>query len=166
MSEMKTIEIEARNLRRGDRIVERRPQDPTLIREVAKVSSHLGGRELFLEFKGGSPGLVVRLGHVFDVEEASRESAGAGEALSKVAAGEREIAAGDGVVTLDREGRVEGEGVLRDVFDGDIAEVEVRARKWITLPLDRIAHPDSPYAEAHVAGGDEGVGSVEGPERG
>jgi hypothetical protein len=51
------------------------------------------------------------------------------------------------VVILDGHGGIEKEGVLRDVFDGDVAEVQV-GRRWITVPLDRVAHPDSPAAEA------------------
>jgi hypothetical protein len=148
MAKMKTIEIPARGIRRGDRVVERRPQDSTLVREVAKVSAHLGGREVLLEFKGGGPGLIVRPDHMLKVEEANRaERVGTIKVYSKVASDAREIAAADDVVVLDGAGGIAHEGVLRDVFDGDMAEVQV-GRRWLTVPLDRVAHPDSPAAEA------------------
>lgn len=145
---MKTIEIPARSIRRGDRLVERRPQDSTLVREVAKVSAHLGGRELCLEFKEGGPGLIVRPDHLLKVEEAGREArVGVINIYSTVAPDAREIAAGDDVVILDDDGGIAKEGVLRDVFDRDLAEVQV-GRRWFTAPLDHVAHPDSPAAEA------------------
>lgn len=151
---MKTIEIPARSIRRGDRLVERRAQDATLVREVANVSAHLGGRELCLEFKGGGPGLIVRPDHLLKVEEAGREArVGVINIYSKVAPDAREIAAGDDVVILDDDGGISDEGVLRDVFDRDLAEVQV-GRRWITVPLDHIAHPDSPAAEACARLGD------------
>jgi hypothetical protein len=148
MAKMKTIEIPARSVRPGDRVVERRPEDGTLVREVDKVSAHLGGREVFLGFKGEVPGLIVRRDHMLKVEKAARaERVGTIKVYSKVAPDAREIGAGDDVVILDDDGGIEKEGVLRDVLDGGMAEVQI-GRRWITVQLDRVAHPDSPAAEA------------------
>jgi hypothetical protein len=153
---MKTIEIEAREIRRGDRVVDKGPHDTTRSREVEKVAAHLGGRELALEFKGG-PVLIVRPDHTLKVEEedrAARTEAYAG--YSKVAPDADEIGAGDDVVVLDGDGGISDEGVLRDVEDGR-ATVQV-GRVWKTVPLGAVAHPDSPQAEAcaRFGGGDDG----------
>lgn len=155
-----TIEMPAGDVRPGDRLIRRGSQDePPSAREIAKISAHLGGRERCLEFDDGGPGLIVRPDHILDIEEgeagrAARRSAQ--EARSRVAPDCREIEAGDEVVVLDGEGGIASDGVLCNVFDGDTAEVRIRDRRWIMVPLERVAHPDSPQGEAcaTAAGGD------------
>ncbi len=154
-----TTEIPAGDVRPGDRLIRRGSQDePASDREIAKISAHLGGRERCLEFNDGGPGLIVRPDHILDIEEGeaahvARRSAN--EAYLRIAPGAREIEAGDDIVVLDGAGGIDTKGVLRDVFDGDTAEVQTGYANWIMVPLDRIAHPDSPQAEACGVFGDE-----------
>jgi hypothetical protein len=155
---MKTIEIPARDIHPGDRLIRHGSQGRSPAREVAKLSAHLGGRERLLEFKDGGPGLVVKPDHCLTVEEGRAGRAArsaAGEAYARIGPGAREIEAGDDVVVLDGAGGIANQGVLRDVFDGDRAEVQTGTRKWIMVPLDRLAHPDSPQGEACAMSGAE-----------
>ncbi len=154
---MKTIEIPARDVHPGDRLIRPGSQDGPSAREVARMSAHLGGRERYLEFEDGGPGLVVKPDHCLTVEEGPAGRAArraAGEAYTRIGPGAREIEAGDEVVVLDGEGGIASDGVLCDVFDGDTAEVRIRSRKWIMVPLERVAHPDSPQGEACAMSGD------------
>ncbi|MGH2940088.1 MAG: hypothetical protein ACRDPE_18415 [Solirubrobacterales bacterium] len=114
---MKTIEVEARRIRRGDRVVDKGPDDATRIREVERVAAHLGGRELLLDFEAGS-GLIVRPDRILKVDQENRLAhTDAYCGYSKVAPDADEIGAGDDVVVLDGEGGIADEGVLRDVED-------------------------------------------------
>lgn len=156
---MKTKKIEAYKVRRGDRVVDDGPHDTTRVREVEKVSAHLGGRELLLDFKEG-PGLIVRPDLLLKVDEENRLArTDAYLGYSKVAPDAEEIGAGDDVVILDGEGGITDEGVLRDVQD-ERAEVQV-GRSWISVPLGAVAHPDSAQAEAcAMFGGADDAGYI------
>jgi hypothetical protein len=158
----KTIEIPAGDIHPGDRVISIGSQHRRPAREVARLSAHLGGRERLLEFKDGGPDLIVKPDHCLTVEEGEAGRAArmaAGEAYTRIGPGAREIEAGDEVVVLDGKGGIDHEGVLRDVFDGDRAEVQTGTRKWIMVPLDRVAHPDSEQGEACAMAGTEAAAS-------
>jgi hypothetical protein len=68
--------------------------------------------------------------------------------LSPLGGGAEFVGAGDEVVVVT-EGRVTARGVLADVAaDGITASVRTITGRWLDVPLARVAHPDSPMAEA------------------
>jgi preprotein translocase subunit YajC len=69
--------------------------------------------------------------------------------LPRLGEGADFIGAGDDVVIISGDGRSFDHlnGTLVDVID-DTATVNVGCGVWISVPFDRIAHADSPQAEA------------------
>jgi hypothetical protein len=158
-NEIKTRRIDACEIRRGDKVVDGGPHDTTRVREVEKVSAHLGGRELAIEFKDRRV-LITRPDLPLDVDEENRLArTDAYAGYSKVAPDADEIGAGDDVVILDGEGGISEEGVLCDVQD-ERATVNT-GREWVTVPLGAVAHPDSAQAEAcAMFGGADDAGHI------